>query len=964
MAEGKVDEPKAEAPAETPAEAPKDAEVAAPPTSEEAKDGEAAPADAAGGDAAAAEAPAFDLANKLTPIFLSGASQEIFACVADSPDGVTEDAPQKFIPLEKILEDMRMRAAVSDFSVVKEEMKAFKGEEVLVVYDPDFANGQNFFTFTTEVVKQEYLASLKVAEVVEQAAEKEAEAAGAEPDSDDDMDDVPARREGPWVSLGSEIEIQECALPASKPRARIAISRRRRYFGSPLSFSNTERPSAEDIEAAGPDVDKMNLTSVEFPTIEPLEDAPEPIHRMLLDSEVTAIPVTNATGSQTTWPCPRNMWTQYKSRGVGDETDEGNKVIMASTGTDPAPPVRRQSVASATTNTKDEPEPEPKDLLAEFLGNVYADVSHALQENEIIDLFADDFRLLKGANEAPVSYRSEGNDLAEFQSFKYVEGNDDSQTTITAAEWHPNISGIICVATAAKVSYSTRIEKSVARGSSKVLIWKITNPIDPVVLLEAPDDIFSIAFNPSDPDILAGGCINGQVVLWNLAPYRTAMERTGPVIHEKKSKEVTFGEEKQVRTPTLRYIAVSEIEHGHRSCVQDIQWLPLGIAINNKGHFAPAPPNVATQLISLAADENALFWDLTPPSDDKKPAGGMAMGMGARASKASPFEQFESNKWKTNLKNLDLTWRPTLKVSFVTEKGIDNGGRRFCFDLPENYMDTKDTEDAKEGDEDEDAAKKLSSHLFVGTERGSILYLDWVPPETDSGKLGVQKIDKQMAPHHGPVTTIKRSPFIKDLILSVGGMSFCIWKEDLLEEAILTSISSGPSMTDGVWSPIRPGVFFISRADGNVDVWDLCDTSYAPTVTTSVCSPIAITRLMIAKRVNKDGQCFMAAADDDASLHVLEIPVTLKMMADGELAQVNALIDNEVKRIESHSKRENVPSKEEKEDGEDEEEEESGDDKLARLGKVFQAFQAVEKQFLLDMGLIEEAPPPEDDDDA
>ena len=778
----------------------------------------------------------------------------------------------------------------------------YDGEEVLVVYDPDFSYGQNFFTFTTEEVKQEYLASLKVAEVVEQAAEAEAEAAGAEPDSDDDMDDAPARREGPWESLGSEIEIQACALPASKPRARIAISRRRRYFGSPLTFSNTERPSAEDIEAAGPDVDKMNLTSVEFPAIEPVEDAPEPIHRMLLDSAVTAIPVTNAAGSQTTWPCPRNMWTQYKPRSVGDEDEKGSKVMMASTGTDPAPPVRRQSIAAAgSANTKDEPEPEPKDLLAEFLDNVYADVSHALQENEIIDLFADDFRLLKGANEAPVSYRSEGNDLAEFQSFKYVEGNDDSQTTITAAQWHPNINGIICVATAAKVSYSTRIEKSVARGSSKVLIWKITNPIDPVVLLEAPDDIFSIAFNHSDPDILAGGCINGQVVLWNLADYRHAMERTGPVIHEKKSKEVTFGEEKQVRTPTLRYIAVSEIEHGHRSCVQDIQWLPLGIAINNKGHFAPAPPNVSTQLISIAADENALFWDITPPTDDKKPAGGMALGMGARASKASPFEQFESNKWKTNLKNLDLTWRPTLKVSFVTEKGVDNGGRRFCFDLPADYMDTKDAEDAKEGDEDEDAGKKLSSHLFVGTERGSILYLDWVPPETDSGKLGVQKIDKQMSPHHGPVTTIKRSPFVKDLILSVGGMSFCIWKEDLLEEPILTSISSGPSMTDGVWSPIRPGVFFISRADGNVDVWDVCDTSYAPTVTISVCSPISICALTICERMGLQGEWFIAASDDTSVLHVLKVPPALKVAGEKELATVEGFVASEVKRIKNQA---------------------------------------------------------------
>lgn len=31
-------------------------------------------------------------------------------------------------------------------------------------------------------------------------------------------------------------------------------------------------------------------------------------------------------------------------------------------------------------------------------------------------------------------------------------------------------------------------------------------------MLESPDDIFCFEFCPSDPNIIAGGCINGQVV--------------------------------------------------------------------------------------------------------------------------------------------------------------------------------------------------------------------------------------------------------------------------------------------------------------------------------------------------------------------------------------------------------------------------------------------------------------------
>ena len=39
------------------------------------------------------------------------------------------------------------------------------------------------------------------------------------------------------------------------------------------------------------------------------------------------------------------------------------------------------------------------------------------------------------------------------------------------------------------------------------------------LLLEAPDDILCFKFMPTDPNIIAGGCINGQVVLWNISEH-------------------------------------------------------------------------------------------------------------------------------------------------------------------------------------------------------------------------------------------------------------------------------------------------------------------------------------------------------------------------------------------------------------------------------------------------------------
>ena len=45
-------------------------------------------------------------------------TQEIFRCIVD--EHVSEEAPTKLITKEEIIEDLRMRAAISDFHPVKQ----------------------------------------------------------------------------------------------------------------------------------------------------------------------------------------------------------------------------------------------------------------------------------------------------------------------------------------------------------------------------------------------------------------------------------------------------------------------------------------------------------------------------------------------------------------------------------------------------------------------------------------------------------------------------------------------------------------------------------------------------------------------------------------------------------------------------------------------------------------------------
>lgn len=54
----------------------------------------------------------------MVPLFLSSKSQEIFQCVAD--EHVTVDNPNKLVSKEAIIQDMKERAAISDFHPIKQ----------------------------------------------------------------------------------------------------------------------------------------------------------------------------------------------------------------------------------------------------------------------------------------------------------------------------------------------------------------------------------------------------------------------------------------------------------------------------------------------------------------------------------------------------------------------------------------------------------------------------------------------------------------------------------------------------------------------------------------------------------------------------------------------------------------------------------------------------------------------------
>ena len=105
---------------------------------------------------------------------------------------------------------------------------------------------------------------------------------------------------------------------------------------------------------------------------------------------------------------------------------------------------------------------------------------------------------------------------------------------------------------------------------------------------------------------------------------------------------------------------------------------------------------------------------------------------------------------------------------------------------------------------------------LIGTEQGYVLLANKRPnnPVSILTKFGFEN-----GKHHGPVYSLWRNPSHPKFFLSVGDWTAKIWADELSQPIMQTRYHQA-YLTDGYWSPTRAGLFFLTRVDGFLDVWD------------------------------------------------------------------------------------------------------------------------------------------------
>jgi dynein intermediate chain 2 len=212
---------------------------------------------------------------------------------------------------------------------------------------------------------------------------------------------------------------------------------------------------------------------------------------------------------------------------------------------------------------------------------------------------------------------------------------------------------------------------------------------------------------------------------------------------------------------------------------------------------------------------------------------------------------------------------------------------------------------------------------------------------------GITVFDQGPGKHHGPIYSIQRNPANAKCFLSVGDWTARIWMEDL-KTPIMTTKYHSSYLTAGCWSPTRAGVFFVTRMDGVLDIWDYFyrqnEVAYSHKVCDSMLSSISV------QGNSQSGGKLVAMGDVTGTVSLLEVCESLAVPQSNERKAIDLMFEREMKQEKNLDARERELRRQKAQDSESrtkeaQEKKDAKDEKMeALLRKVDADFLAMIKE--------------------
>jgi len=109
------------------------------------------------------------------------------------------------------------------------------------------------------------------------------------------------------------------------------------------------------------------------------------------------------------------------------------------------------------------------------------------------------------------------------EKFCFADISKSFGRIVSSVDWHPKFSGLAVAAyafvsknTISTLDDNTEVIKRIVLEPNPVLMWSFDDIIEPKLEFVAPREVLYISFCPYDENLLIGGCMNGQIIIWDL----------------------------------------------------------------------------------------------------------------------------------------------------------------------------------------------------------------------------------------------------------------------------------------------------------------------------------------------------------------------------------------------------------------------------------------------------------------
>lgn len=625
-----------------------------------------------------------------------------------------------------------------------------------------------------------------------------------------------------WKSLGSELELDERQIKNTREFFEVEVRLPVESLG--LNRNLSDRLSGESWDSCVELIPYEEFKNIEKKQISRMTQT----HFEPRDIEMQTYPGH-----------PKNAWTQYvyedtlrldAENGESGEEEKRSTEEKSEKESEENKEIKENKEGSKDASETDaEQKPAEKSPLELFLEARAQEMIDVVCYNTVMNVYVDDIEML--ARPSAKIARPGDNEIiyAERSSLVYLRLTTGK--VVSDVSWHPCLADYVIISYV-NVPSAVGYDATSVKTESTVLLWSLTDSLQPQLQLRCQQDIYSISFCPTNGHFVVGGTASGQVIVWNIHNWikDRDIDENNQISNDSQTRDTV--------TVTSALI-VSGRDHSHSLLIRRIQWLPDNYRIEPSGKLTKLSTNSSCQFMTVSEDGTVGIWDLL---------------------KYSVTSQLKSSDHK----DLDDTFRPTYRLDLRPTK--DSFFTPLCLCLPSTSVFQEG--DRRHGELDSTEVDH-TRRLWISTAQGHLACCSWEGQVFDVEKTsGLEqcKVLTGFFAHDGPVIGILRSPHLEDVLLTVGGHVFAIWKDDHLDIPLFRR-KSNCVYTACCWSN-RPGIFVMGNGRGDVEVWDIRRRANEPVLTRTISrKPITVLSLQDSC---ENGLKLIGAGDCSGIFHIFE----------------------------------------------------------------------------------------------